>query len=101
MTAIYTITALTFTGKNTRTWGWYPTYAEAERHVQCGDDLLLEGGTFQFLLIEELPEGCPVVASTQWWFRATLDPTAEDCIYHVAPCDPPDWAFRVTNFSMG
>lgn len=102
---IFTITAYTASGNSKRTWGWYNEFEEAERHVLQGDDLLLEGGTFHLLIIEEVPIGCPTLAERQWWYRADYISWYEDGKpngdYRVEACPAPSWAQNVTNFSMG
>jgi len=105
MDSIFTITAAGDDVQHMRTWGWYPTYEEAEKHVLFGDDLLLEGGTFKYLLIEEVPVGCPTLCETAKWFQAHCVTWYEDgkpCRdYRVVPCDPPSWAKNTCAFSMG
>lgn len=107
MTSIFTITALTDApwGSPKRTWGWYPTFKEAEAHVLKGDDCLLESGTYDFLMIEEVPVGAFTLCENRWWYKA-------DCIrwtenghpmfdYKITPVPCPKWAESIANFSMG
>jgi hypothetical protein len=105
--SIFTITAAGDDVQHLRTWGWYPKFDLAVKHVLEGDDTLLESGTYKYLLIEEVPVGCFTICEKQWWFRAEYIPWRTDGhsdpqdTYKVTICETPDWAKNATNFSMG
>lgn len=111
MNSIFTITAMVNRSSkgpgDKRTWGWYPTFEEAESHVLKGDDTLLESGTFDLLMIEEVPVGAFTICERQWWYKADYRQWFENGydnfvgVYEVTPCPVPKWAKGVTNFSMG
>jgi hypothetical protein len=103
---IFTITALVEGSTNgKRTWGWYPTFEQAEKHVLQGDDTLLESGTFDYLMIEEVPVGAFTICERQWWYKADCHRWEENghptFDYTVIACPCPKWAKNITNFSMG
>jgi hypothetical protein len=74
MNTIYVLVVIGSKSYTTRSWGWFPTLAQAEECVRDeeSNDLIFESGTFQWAIIEEVPPGFMGGAADRktWWFEA-------------------------------
>ena len=94
--SIYTITAITENGKDSRCWGFYFCYAKAlnavERNIGGLDDCM-----FDYVVIEEHPEGVLRIATVKQWFKYKKVPDDVEWV----EIDPPEWAEGVSNWGIG
>jgi hypothetical protein len=83
---------------HTRTWGWFPTRrAAAHAIVGIGHDLIFENGTYEYALIEEVPDGIMGGGSDRrtWWYKI---PFTDGPIVRI---DTPKEFENIVCFSMG
>lgn len=110
MNTIYTVSTVSDNAytrsKWSRTWGWYSSKELAEEEFRKCPDLLLESGTYQYILIEEVPMGIGGIwdSSNRWWYSATYLGETEESIdtYTIeAMSEVPECYKNVVAFSMG
>lgn len=106
--SIYFIVSMTdpedldYPKKSSRTWGWYSNLEDAKR-VCLGNRGDMGEYLYEYLLIEEVPEGgcgCPAFAKQVQWYKFTYDEKAETSPT-VAEIEQPEWAKLSCNFSIG
>jgi len=99
MASIFTITVFNWQKgceiPDHRTWGWFPTFEEAEEYTKSGPNIMFKNDTYHWALIEEVPEGVISIAENRTWYVKVV---GEEQALQISD---PDWANGVINFSMG
>ena len=87
-----------------RTWGWFQTLEQAEESIFSNDADIYENGSYNAVVVEEMPCGTMSLANAEHWY-SVKPKTRNDtgCIesYKVEKIDKPEGQRQVCNFGMG
>ena len=88
--------------KRHRTWGWFPTFALAEKAVLENHGDMYEDGYYNAAVLEEFPWGPMALASKEHWYYAKAKHhKTRLATYTVKPMDKPEALQGLVNFGMG
>jgi hypothetical protein len=82
-----------------RTWGFFHTFEDAERHVKNNISDLFEMGYYDLAVIEEMPEGIVPTTKARKWYKAVYDSQTDDPTVEAIEC--PDKYKYVCNITIG
>lgn len=88
---------------NTRSWGWYPTKAQAEADIFAdNNDLIFESGTFTYAVIVEVPPGFMggLDERNHWWYLAVQREEIGEYRIERLPEAPTAWE-RIDGLGLG
>lgn len=100
MKKIYLVSTLNCGSKiDSRCWGWFLNFKDAEETILTNDGDILENGTYDFALIEEVEPGLVCFQSpVEHWYSIKLN---ENNVYEIKKCDKPYVLKSVVCFGMG
>src|SRR5688572_30134097 len=79
-----------------RTWGWFPTFEEAEEAILNNHTDIFEC-LYNYACVEEVPCGILTINEIKQWYKAIFD-TSKEPYPQVKKSDPPPWAQHFFNF---
>lgn len=100
MEKIYLVSTLNCRDKmDVRCWGFFLSLADAEETILKNDGDILENGTYDFALIEEVEPGLACFQGpVEHWYSIKLN---DDNSYKINKCDKPYVLKSVVCFGMG
>jgi hypothetical protein len=108
METIFVLTVMAFDGDKpvrgrSRTWGWFPTLAQAEQTVKTNDADIYENGYYNVVVVEEMAWGSLAMAKAEHWYSAVARLDDERCVagYTVTKIDKPAALQNTVSFGMG
>jgi hypothetical protein len=90
--------------KRSRTWGWFPDLAEAEKVVRSNAPDIYANGAYTTAVVEEMGAGPLTLATSEHWYRAKrIKPGGIESpgTYEVEPIDKPELLRGIVGFGMG
>lgn len=85
-----------------RTWGWFPSLAQAELTVMSNDADIYEDGYYNIVVVEEMSWGSMAMAVAEHWYAAkpvVVDHQIQK--YDVSKIDKPEAIAGIVHFGMG
>ncbi len=86
-----------------RTWGWFPTFEQAETCVMENHTDIYEDGYYNTVVLEEMAWGPLALAKTEHWYSVTalLDKDRRVSGYDVKKIEKPEALAGSVCFGMG
>jgi hypothetical protein len=84
--------------KSRRAWGWHPSLARATQAVMFNEMDIYESGSYNGVVIEEIPCGTLEIPIAEHWFAVDYDPARENP-YDVIPVAKPTGLQHVVGFA--
>lgn len=89
--------------RNQRTWGWFPTFEEAEKAVLSNATDMFECNYYNLAVIEEVESGLIAHVVQEKWYKAVYSSfSGKNCFNPQVSEIPKPKCFKYTvNFGMG